>query len=251
MRKILFILLSFISITSYAQCSGGSTTGTHNDCYLNTSQQANINRLNVDSILSGAKYYGSYYGTTIDQGYGGTGYTSFSTALTAHSIFPLPAGVTFPYTGTSAPTGYLLCDGSAVSRTTYADLFAVIGTAYVSGDGSTTFNLPDTRQRFILGKASSGTGSVLGDTGGLIDHLHTINPPSTTSSSDGSHNHTGVTGTPSATVQATILAGGAASTTHTHTISSDGAHTHNTDIIQFDSGTANPPFLTFNYIIKY
>ena len=54
-----------------------------------------------------------------------------------------PIGAIVPYGGDTAPTGYLLCDGSAVSRTTYADLFAVIGTKYGSGDGSTTFNLPD------------------------------------------------------------------------------------------------------------
>lgn len=53
-----------------------------------------------------------------------------------------PTGTILPFGGNSAPTGFLLCDGSAVSRTTYATLFAVIGTTYGSGDGSTTFNLP-------------------------------------------------------------------------------------------------------------
>lgn len=64
---------------------------------------------------------------------------SFSDTIYADS----PIGAIVPYGGDTAPTGYLLCDGSAVSRTTYADLFAVIGTKYGSGDGSTTFNLPD------------------------------------------------------------------------------------------------------------
>lgn len=54
-----------------------------------------------------------------------------------------PIGVILPYGGDTAPTGYLECNGSAVSRTTYADLYAVIGTKYGEGDGSTTFNLPD------------------------------------------------------------------------------------------------------------
>lgn len=53
-----------------------------------------------------------------------------------------PIGAIIPFGGDTAPTGYLLCDGSAVSRTTYADLFAVIGTKFGPGDGSTTFNLP-------------------------------------------------------------------------------------------------------------
>jgi microcystin-dependent protein len=52
---------------------------------------------------------------------------------------------------TTAPTGFLACDGSAVSRTTYANLFAAIGTLYGAGDGSTTFNLPDLRGEFIRG----------------------------------------------------------------------------------------------------
>lgn len=52
---------------------------------------------------------------------------------------------------TTAPTGFLECDGSTISRTTYADLFAAIGTTYGSGDGSTTFKLPDLRGEFIRG----------------------------------------------------------------------------------------------------
>ena len=66
-------------------------------------------------------------------------------------------GMVFPYAGTSAPTGFLLCDGSAQSpRTTYAALFAIISTTYGGGDGSTTFNVPDLRGRSIIG---AGTGS--------------------------------------------------------------------------------------------
>lgn len=63
----------------------------------------------------------------------------------------MPPGLVLPYGGTSAPTGFLLCNGQAVSRTDYAALFAVIGTAFGSGNGSTTFNVPDLRGRFIRG----------------------------------------------------------------------------------------------------
>lgn len=166
-------------------------------------------------------------------------------------IDPVPVGVLTQFAGSTAPVGYLLCDGSAISRTTYSRLFSVLSTVYGVGDGSTTFNLPDLRQRFPMGVAASGTGNSLGATGGNIDHSHTINPPTTNTSSDGAHNHGGVTGVPSTTVQATILAGGAASTTHTHSIFSDGSHTHSVDISQFDSGNSNPPFISLNYIIKY
>lgn len=87
---------------------------------------------------------------------------------------PVPAGAISLYGGSTAPPGYFLCDGAAVSRTTYARLFARLGTTYGTGDGSTTFNLPDLRQRFPLGKAASGTGSALGATGGAIDHTHSV-----------------------------------------------------------------------------
>ena len=90
-------------------------------------------------------------------------------------ILDIYAGLTgtiLPTVATSAPTGWLLCDGSAVSRTTYANLFTIVGTAFGTGDGSTTFNLPDLRGRSIIGV---GTGSGLtartrGQTGGTETH---------------------------------------------------------------------------------
>lgn len=84
----------------------------------------------------------------------------------------IPTGGILSFGGSSSPSGYLLCDGSAVSRTTYAALFSALGTTYGTGDGSTTFNLPDLRGRSPLG---SGTGSGLsartnGQTGGEENH---------------------------------------------------------------------------------
>ena len=64
----------------------------------------------------------------------------------------IPSGVVLPFAGSgTVPTGFLLCNGAAVSRTTYADLFTTIGTTYGVGDGSTTFNIPDFRGRFLRG----------------------------------------------------------------------------------------------------
>jgi microcystin-dependent protein len=68
----------------------------------------------------------------------------------------LPAGTVLPYAGSSAPTNYLLCDGSAVSRASYAALFAIVGTTYGSGDGLLTFNVPDLRGRVPAGKDDMG-----------------------------------------------------------------------------------------------
>jgi microcystin-dependent protein len=77
----------------------------------------------------------------------------------------MPTGSIMSFAGTSAPTGYLLCDGAAISRTTYSDLFGILGLTYGVGDGSTTFNIPDLRGRVIAGLDS--------DTGGFADRLTT------------------------------------------------------------------------------
>ena len=77
----------------------------------------------------------------------------------------LPAGSIIQWSTNTAPANWLLCDGSAVSRSTYPSLYAAIGTTYGAGDGSTTFNLPDLRGRVPVGK-NSGTFGTLGATGG-------------------------------------------------------------------------------------
>lgn len=145
----------------------------------------------------------------------------------------MPLGAIIPYGGTAAPVKWLLCDGSAVSRTTYAAVFAVTGTAFGVGNGTTTFNLPDLRQRFALGKAGSGTGATLGGTGGAIDHTHT----------SAAHTHTFTTGieSTSQTVQSGSGAGTAANN-HTHTGTTDSTTPGAT-------GANNPPFQVVNYII--
>lgn len=97
------------------------------------------------------------------------------------------SGAVLPFAGANAPTGWLMCDGSAVSRTAFAELFASIGTTYGTGDGSTTFNLPDLRGRVAAGKYNMGgtpanrltaagagiTGTSLGATGGNQTHTLT------------------------------------------------------------------------------
>ncbi len=113
-------------------------------------------------------------------GQAGTALTSHNTAANPHSgvLTPLsdyqnhvsntvahralvPAGVVFPFAGAgSVPTGFLLCNGQAVSRTTYADLFAVIGTLYGVGDGSTTFNVPDFRGKFLRGYLDQNSAAI-------------------------------------------------------------------------------------------
>ena len=111
----------------------------------------------------------------------------------------MPTASLMPYAGSAAPTGYLLCDGAAISRTTYSDLFGIVGTTYGVGDGSTTFNIPDLRGRVIAGQDDMGgtsanrltsqpgglNGDTLGATGGSETHLLTA-----AESGLPSHNHT-------------------------------------------------------------
>lgn len=116
-----------------------------------------------------------------------------------------PAGTVIAFAGATAPAGYLACNGAAVSRTTYAALFTAIGTAWGAGDGSTTFNLPDLRGRFMRGvdgtagndpdkatRTASNTGGNTGNTVGslqadqLASHSHLM--PSYASAGGGNVN---------------------------------------------------------------
>lgn len=109
-----------------------------------------------------------------------------------------PTGSVFCWPVASPPAGYLICDGSAVSRTTYAALFAVLGTAYGSGDGSTTFNLPNLKGRVAVGLDAAQTEfDALAETGGAKTvTLDVTQMPAHTHVQDAhthvqnSHNHT-------------------------------------------------------------
>lgn len=84
-------------------------------------------------------------------------------------------GLIVPFSGGSVPSGWLLCDGSAKSRAGYPDLYAVIGTTWGAGDGSTTFNVPDGRGRVLVGRDPGQTEfDTLGETGGAKAHTLTV-----------------------------------------------------------------------------
>lgn len=172
------------------------------------------------------------------------------------------------FAGPIAPAGWLTCDGSEVSRTVYAALFAVIGVAYGAGDGSTTFNLPPMAGRFPIGE--NGTNP-RGSTGGVdtlgVEHMpqhnHAIdhNHAAASSSSAGAHKHQ---------LDLSAAPGGTGVNVPLGTVTNDrvsdaameitGAHTHSLDLPAFsgtsgDAGTASPeqfvpPFTAVHYIIK-
>lgn len=133
---------------------------------------------------------GVYFGTTSSGGVGKVHYivleyTKSTDTLSSPVVVPVAVnpvmGVTgsvIAFAGTTSPNGYLMCDGSLVSRANYATLFSVIGTTYGVGDGSTTFNIPDLRGEFIRGldggrgvDASRTIGSSQADS--LKSHTHT------------------------------------------------------------------------------
>ena len=103
----------------------------------------------------------------------------------------IPSGVINMWATTTAPTGWLICDGAAVSRTTYAALFAVISTTYGVGNGSTTFNLPSLKGKVPVGLNSADAAfDTMGLSGGAKTHtLDTSEMPVHTHTQD-SHNHT-------------------------------------------------------------
>lgn len=115
-----------------------------------------------------------------------------------------PFGAVLPFAGSTAPDGWLLCYGQAISRTTYAGLFAVISTTYGTGDGSTTFNVPDMRGRVAAGVDDMGgsaanrlTTTVLdktsaGGVGGTQTHILTEAQMPSHTHIQNTHNHVGL-----------------------------------------------------------
>jgi microcystin-dependent protein len=122
------------------------------------------------------------------------GVMTVQSLVSIQPIVAVPTGSLMPFAGTTAPEYFLFCQGQAVSRTTYANLFSIIGTTYGVGDNSTTFNLPNLQGRMPVGRDSSQTEfDTLGETGGAKTHtLTTDEMPSHTHVQDAhSHNVTG------------------------------------------------------------
>jgi hypothetical protein len=157
--------------------------------------------------------------------------------VTLSAVLPTGSVIAFAGNPSSSPSGYLLCNGAAISRTTYAGLFAVIGTLYGSGDGSTTFNLPNLNDKFIQGSGTAGTSKAAG----LPNIMGNIQPVTEYVASSGSG----------------ALYNANSSSGYRGTYRNDG----NRMIIYFDASRSNsiygasttvqPPALTMRFYIKY
>ena len=147
-----------------------------------TSTAEELNLLDGDTSVGSSITVADADGVVVNDGG-----TMKSVPASDFRTYIMPAGSVIPYAGTSAPTGFLFCDGSSVSRSTYAALFAVIGTEYGTPDDSSTFKLPDLRGRVVAGKDDMGgssanrltdqsgglNGDTLGGTGGSETHTLT------------------------------------------------------------------------------
>jgi microcystin-dependent protein len=182
-----------------------------------------------------------------------------ATEFTGYGISPIGAVIT--YAGSSAPTGWLLCNGSAVSQATYPALYVVLGTTYGPASGG-NFTLPDLRGRTAVGVNTATYLTTLGATAGSADSVliaHTHGTSSLSAASAGAHTHT-VTlqrgGYGGAVAREVAVGDVGAFSDLTKTSSSSGAHTHSisgsTDSAGSGAATNTnlQPSIALNYIIR-
>jgi len=170
----------------------------------------------------------------------------------------IPTGTIVPWSDSTVATGFLECDGTAVSRTTYADLFAVIGTTYGVGDGSSTFNLPDLQDNVPVGKSNN---KALASTGGANTVTSTGNVGGSTANATlsesqlASHNHgIKVSNAGGGSPAINYYSSGSNQTSRTDMANNTGSgsgHSHNMSAtFSGDATSVLQPYLTLIYIIK-
>lgn len=172
----------------------------------------------------------------------------------------VPSGTVSDFAGPTAPVGWLTCDGSAVPRDTYANLFIAIGTTWGAGDGSSTFNLPDLRNRITRGAGVSGVGTTGGadsltlSVAQLPAHNHpVVDPTHVHGITDPGHLHTATTSTSINTAGAatgSAAAGNTGSATTGITINSAATGVTVGDTGSGDSVPTLPAYATLQKIIK-
>lgn len=187
----------------------------------------NSTKIDSDNIQSGGVSATALASNAVTEAKVAAGAISYSKLAAAVQAMVCPSGSVIAYTGTSAPTGWLLCDGSAVSRSSYSDLFGIIGVTHGQGDGSTTFNIPDYRGRFLRhvdgsasrdpdkatrtamntgGNTGNNVGSVQTDT--YESHSHGVTDPTHTHSLAGHASYPSTGTNPSYTNVNSVTGGG-------------------------------------------
>ena len=160
----------------------------------------------------------------------------------------VPTGVVNMWAINTAPTGWLICAGAAVSRTTYAALFAIIGTTFGVGDGSTTFNLPDYRDRMPIGAGTTYSANSQGGSKDAVVVSHTHSATVT----DPGHNHTFTRQWYSESSGGSYVWGinGAATGSQTVSTSTTGISVANSTAGSSGTNANLPPYLGIYFIIK-
>ena len=285
MKKILLLSVTIYSAVAFAQDNVGInqanpnaklhvTQETANDAFKVEDQTADPTPFTIDSS-----------GNVGVQTATPTAELEVNGRIKDKTGFVMPVGCIMAYMGTTAPEGWLLCDGSGANRATYADLFAVLGETNGEGDGVTTFNLPDTRGRFIRGTDNGATNdpdaasrtaqNTNGNTGDMVgslqtentkSHNHSVDPPNTSTTTNGNHKHnegnrywTGNLGPDygaTSTSAAVGYQGGSSGCTQQAYTSTNGSHSHTLNIAAFSSASnggneTRPVNVGVNYIIKY
>lgn len=183
----------------------------------------------------------------------------------------VPTGVYMPYGGSAAPAGWLLCQGQAVSRSTFNALFGVLGTRYGAGDGATTFNVPQMVDRFPVGAgglyssgSSGGSASVTLTVAQLPVHAHSINHDHAAFNTvvAGTHTHKLQMSNDSTSVSSSTVqkAGGSGAGDTSAAVETTGGHAHQINVPAYSGNSGNagggtpvsvlPPYVASNWIIK-
>ena len=167
----------------------------------------------------------------------------------------IPTATIVPWSSASVPSGFLECNGAAVSRTTYADLFAIISTTYGAGDGSSTFNVPDLQDNVAVGKSNNKS---LASTGGANTVTSSGNIGGSTANASlstaqlASHNHSqgaapNVFGNPAGPASVAVVN----NNSNTGSTGSGQGHSHNMSANFSGNATSVlQPYLTIIYVIK-
>lgn len=260
MKKLIVIILIVFSVNAFAQ-TGIGTRNPDGSAQLEVSSTTKgflpprmtaAQRTAISSPATGLLVY---------QTDGTSGYYFFDGAIWSSLNSGgggIPTATISAYAGSTAPSGYLICDGSAVPRATYSSLFAIIGITYGAGDGSNTFNLPDLRGANPVGLQSTDPAfDQLGETGGakthtltvaeMASHDHSVDPPATVSGdqsashthgvdpaafniSGGTHAHSMSLSQHNSMPSSWVTGGNLVVMSGTTNVSGNGSHTHSIDV---------------------